>query len=117
MKVVSTLILAVLVFLAVSSGITKVMLVQRDVEFFGAFGFTNPILIAYGIAQIVGGVLMVLKRTRSAGAAIVAITFLVSLYVLMMDGNVLFSIMTIVSTALLLLVIRQNWPRKSQHGQ
>jgi hypothetical protein len=35
------------------------MLMQQDVESIGAYGFTNPILIAYGVVQLLGGILLV----------------------------------------------------------
>lgn len=109
MKVVSVIILGILIFLAVSSGITKVLLLPQDVEFFGKYGFSNPILIVFGLTQILGGVLMALKKTRFAGAGIVALTFLVSLVVLIMDGNIPVSIVTIVATVLLGAIMKQHW--------
>ena len=48
MKIVLNIILAILVFLALAAGVTKIMLMPQDVEFFGKYGFTNSILIAYG---------------------------------------------------------------------
>lgn len=109
MKTVSRIILVILIFLAVSSGITKVILMQQDVEFFGKYGFSNPILIIYGLVQLVGGVLLVIKRTRFVGAAIVAITFLISLAVLVMEGNIPVSIVTVVATLLLGVIMKQSW--------
>ena len=109
MKIVSATILVILVLLAVSSGITKVALMQQDVDFFGKYGFSNPILIAYGLVQLIGGVLMVFKRSRFLGAAIVAITFLISLAVLLMEGNLPVSIATIVATVLLGVTMKQSW--------
>lgn len=109
MKIVSTLILVVLILLAVSSGITKVALMQQDVDFFGKYGFSNRILIAYGLVQLIGGVLMITERTRFVGAAIVAITFLISLTVLLMEGNLPASVATIVATLLLGLIMKQSW--------
>lgn len=109
MKIVTTIILLVLILLAVSSGATKVALMQQDVEFFGKYGFTNPILIAYGLVQLIGGVLMVFKKTRFVGAAIVAITFLISLAVLLLEGNLPVSIVTIVATLMLGVVMKQSW--------
>ena len=109
MKTVFAIILIVLILLAVSSGITKVALMQQDVDFFGKYGFSNPILIVYGLIQLMGGVLMVFTRTRFIGAAIVAITFLVSLAVLLMEGNLPVSIATIVATLLLGVTMKQSW--------
>jgi hypothetical protein len=109
MKLVSTIIVAVLTFLAISSGITKIVLLPQDAEFFGRYGFTDPILIAYGVTQVIGGVLLLFRKARFFGAAIVAITFLVSLVVLLLDGNIPASIATIVATLLLGVVMKQSW--------
>lgn len=109
MKIAYTILLVILTFLAISAGITKVMLMQRDVDFFGRYGFSDLILIVYGTAQVIGGALIPFNKTRFVGAAIVAITFLVSLVVLLMDGNIPVSIVTIVMTLLLGVVMKQSW--------
>ena len=109
MKTVTTIILVVLILLAVSSGVTKVMLMQQDVDFFGKYGFSNRVLITYGILQLVGGVLMVFQRFRFIGAIIVAITFLISLAVLLIDRNIPVSIATVVATLLLGVIMKQSW--------
>lgn len=108
MKIVSTIILVILIFLAISSGLTKVALMQHEVEFFGKFGFSNPILILYGAMQLVGGFLLVFDKTRFFGAAVVAITFLISLAVLLIAGNLPASIATLVATLLSGLVMKQS---------
>ena len=109
MKIAYTIILVILTFLAISAGITKVMLMQRDVDFFGMYGFSDLILVVYGTAQLIGGVLIPFNKTRFVGAAIVAITFLVSLVVLLMDGNIPVSIVTIIMMLLLGVVMKQSW--------
>lgn len=108
MRLVSKIILIILTFLAVSSGIAKILLFQQDVDFFGKYGFSNPLLIAYGSVQLIGGILLPLKKTRFAGAAIVAITFLVSLALLTMDGNMGLSIVTMVAILLLAFVMTRS---------
>ena len=114
MKAVSAIIVGILVLLAVSSGVTKILLMQQEVAFFGKYGFSNPILIAYGLTQLVGGLLMIVNRTRFAGAAIVAITFLVSLVLLLIEGNIPVSIITVVATLLTGVVMKQNWQPEAQ---
>lgn len=109
MKVAYTIILVILTFLAVSSGITKVLLMQRDVDFFGQYGFSNMLLFIYGTVQLIGGLLLPFSKTRFVGAAIVAITFLISLVVLLMDGNIPVSMVTFVMTLLLGVVMKQSW--------
>ncbi len=114
MKAVSIVILAILTLLAVSSGITKILLMQQDVDFFGRYGFSDPILIAFGLVQLLGGLLLVFTKTRFVGAAIVAATFLVSLAMLLMERNIPISIITVVATLLLGVVMKQSWQPAAQ---
>lgn len=100
--------LAILVLLATSSGVTKVILMPQDVEFFSNYGFTNPILIAYGAIQVIGGILLIIQKTRFLGAVIVAITFLISAVVLIMAGNIPFTIFTFVALLMLGVVMKQS---------
>ncbi len=66
-------------------------------------------LIAFGAAQLIGGIMMPLKKTRFFGAAIVASTFLVSLAILLMDGNIPVSIVTAIATLMLFIVMKVSW--------
>lgn len=114
MKAVSTIILVILVLLAVSSGVTKILLMEQDVNFFGKYGFSDPMLIAFGFAQLLGGLLMVIAKTRFAGAAIVAITFLSSFAMLLLEGNIPVSIVTGIALLLLGVVMKQSWRPRPQ---
>lgn len=114
MKVLVNIILVILVFLAISSGFTKIILMQQDVEFFGKYGFTNPILITFGVSQLIGGVLLILPKTRVFGAIIVAITFLISAVVLVLDGNIPVTIITLICVLLLGVIIKSSVTNNSK---
>jgi len=58
MKAVSKIILALLTLLAASSGITKILLMHQDLDFFGKYGFSSPMLIVFGSVQLLGGLLL-----------------------------------------------------------
>ena len=107
MKILYNILLVILVFLATSSGITKILLMQQDVEFFGEFGFSNAILVTYGAFQLVGGILLIISKTRFAGALIVAITFIISAIVLIMAGKILVAIITFVTIIMLGVIMKQ----------
>ena len=109
MKSVSTVILVILVLVAVSSGTTKLLLMEQDVNFFIKNGFTRSMLMTFGFVQVLGGLLMVFAKTRFVGAAIVAITFLVSFVMLIFDGNLPVSIVTAIAMLLLGAVMKQSW--------
>ncbi len=108
MKAFFYIVLFILVFLAVSSGITKVLLMPHELEFFGKYGFTNPILITYGAFQLVGGVLLVIPKARITGAVVVAITFLISAVFLAKSGNIPVTIITLIAILLLGFVVKRT---------
>lgn len=116
MKIFFNVILVFLVFLAVSSGITKVMLMPREVEFFGQYGFTNTILVIYGAIQILSGVLLALPKTRVIGAVLLATTFLISAVALVMDGNLPVTIVTLIFVFLLGVIIKQSLSKETSQA-
>ena len=109
MKIAYAILLALLVFLAISSGAAKIALMQHDVEFFGKYGFSNTALVAFGAAQLLGGILLPFAKTRFAGATIVAVTFFASLVLLVLDGNLPVSAVTLVALLLLGAVMKKSW--------
>ena len=73
----------------------------------GDFG-GGGMLMAFGVAQLVGGLLMIFAKTRFYGAAIVAVTFLTSLILLLLEGSIPASIVTGLVLLLLGLVMKQS---------
>ena len=114
MKIAFAILIVLLTFLAVFSAATKIALMPQDVEFFGRYGFSNAMLIAFGAVQLIGGILLPLKKTRFVGATMIASTFLVSLVLLLMDGNMPISIVTAIATFLLFLVMKTSWQLSSK---
>ena len=108
MKIALKIILGILVFLAISSGITKIMLMPQDLEFFGKYGFNDLMLIIFGVVQVVGGVLMVIPKVRVYGASVIIVTFGISLILLILEGNYPVSAITLIAMALLVVIIKKN---------
>ena len=108
MKIVFNIVLVVLVLLALLSGAAKVALTPQEVSFFGQYGFTSPLIIAFGVVQLVGGALMPFPKTRFVGAALVAVTFLVSLVLLFLDGSIPAGVVTTVMLFLLGWVMKRS---------
>ena len=108
MKITMKVILGLLILLAILSGITKIMLMPQETEFFGKYGFNSLLLIIFGVAQAVGGVFMALSKMRIYGAITVLITFGISLLLLMLEGNYAVSAITLIAMALLAAVIKQT---------
>lgn len=113
MKFVPIIVVAILVFLAVSSGATKIMLMPQDTEFFGRYGFSDAVLMVFGAVQLVGGVMLIFAQTRALGAALVAVTFAVSAVLLALGGNIAVTIVTLIALVFLGLTLRQSLRAKT----
>jgi hypothetical protein len=94
------------VLLAAASGVSKIMLMPQEVDFFANYGFSNAMLIAFGADQLAGGILMLMAKTRMVGTMLVAITFLWSAVLLVIAGNIPVAIVTVVCVLLLVFVAR-----------
>ena len=108
MKIVLNLVVAILVLLAASSGVAKIMLMPQEVGFFGEFGFTNPVLIVFGVVQLIGSILLAIPMSRIWGSLLVAVTFLVSAVLLLMGGDSGVAVITLIFVLLLGFVAQQS---------
>ena len=108
LKILLRINLVILVFLAITSGITKTMLMPQEIEFFGGIGFSNLMLIVFGVSQIIGGLMMTLSKTRFIGAVIVAITFAISAVALFLSENIIVAAITCITLLMLGVVIKQS---------
>ena len=112
MKILLKINLAILVLLAVSSGITKVMLMSQEVAFFSSVGFNDLLLIIFGISQVVGGLALIFVKTRLIGSIIVGLTFVLSAVVLFMASKLVLVGITAVTLVMLGIVMKKsikNW--------
>ena len=114
MKILLRINLVILVFLAITSGIAKIMLMPQEIEFFGGIGFNNLMLIIFGVSQIFGGLMMTLSKTRFVGAIIVAITFAISAVALFMSEYIMVAIITCFTLLMLNIVIKHSYKAKSK---
>ena len=87
--------LAILIVLSVASGITKVLLLPQDVEFFVRVGMTNGLLIFFGIVQIISGIALVFEKVRILGLAVFVVTFVFSTVLIFMDNNLVSGVLSL----------------------
>jgi hypothetical protein len=97
MNLVRLIVIAILALLAAFSGATKIMLMEQEVAFFGSFGFTHPMLIAFGIAQLVGSLMLIARSTRLYGALLIAASFAISAGLLLMAGSLAAATITLIA--------------------
>lgn len=102
MKIIKIVILILLVGLGVSAGLAKIMLIPEEMVFFKAVGFSEIILVLFGIVQLIGSILLIPKKTRKVGAYIIIATFLMSTILIFISGKIAFGLF---STLPILLTI------------
>ena len=100
-------VMVIIAFLASSSGVAKIMLMEQEVGFFGEFGFTDTGLMVFGIAQVLGGLFMLIGKVRLLGTLVVALSFVVSAVVLLLAGNF------VVFLATMALIVLAAWIMKN----
>lgn len=115
MKKFLSFVLILLVLLSIAAGVSKILLMEQEARFFAAFGVTDSLLIAFGIFQVLGGLLLAVPRTRLVGAAIVAVTFIISAVLLLLAGSWGVAAVTIIAMLLLVLVGRPGTSGPARH--
>lgn len=108
MKIVNILIVAIVALLSVAAGLAKVMQTQQEMEFLQGFGLSTAMIVAFGLVQILGGILLVPPKTRLAGAILAASAFVVSIVLIFVAGNITFGLVSMVPVALAVLIIFQS---------
>lgn len=106
MKIAAWIIIAIVVFLAISAGIAKAILSPRELTFFGGFGISNLGIIVFGVLQIIGAICLLAGKTRTIGVILVAITFVISAGMLAYTGDLTMAIVSVVVVVLLIVAYR-----------
>jgi len=114
MKTLNKIVLLTLILLTIASGVAKVMLTPQEVSFFGAFGFSNAVIVALGVIQILAAVMMALPKFRFYGALIIIVTFLISLILLIKTENYPMAAITFFVTLLVAWIAKSNYQLNSQ---
>lgn len=77
--------------LSLAAGAAKIALVPEEVDFLSQFGFTNILTIAFGALQVLGGLLIIIPKTRFYGGLAAGIAFLLSVALLLVTGKTAFA--------------------------
>ena len=108
MKLVNILIITIIALLSIAAGLAKVMQTQQEMEFLQSFGLSSVLIIAFGLIQISGGVLLVPRKTRMLGAVLAASAFVVSTVLIFVGGKLAFGFVSILPIALASVIIYQS---------
>jgi hypothetical protein len=88
--------LVVVTLLGIAAALPKLMRTPQEVQFFQSVGLGSAAVVAFGILQLAGGVLLIFQKTRTIGAAVVAATFLGSTVMLFASRQAAFGVVSLV---------------------
>ena len=108
MKIVNILIIAIIALLSIAAGLAKVMQTQQEMDFLQGLGLSSVLIVVFGLVQILGGALLLPRRTRLPGAVLAASALLVSTVLLFVGGNVTFGLISLIPVALACVIIYQS---------
>ena len=82
MKVFLKINLGLLVLLGISTGLVKIFFMEEEMKLFRHIGWSDGLTVAFGVVQLVAGVMLIPKKTRKVGAGVLIPTFLIATYAL-----------------------------------
>ena len=108
MKVLGIIIVYILAALSILAGGAKILRMPQELEFLQGFGLSTAVIVMFGVAQLVGGILLLPTKTRLFGAVVVAVGFLVSAVLVFISGNLSFGLVSLVPTVFAVFAIQQS---------
>ncbi len=99
-NIINQVLLIVLILLSLATGMTKIMQMPAEMALFENAGFTKWMIIAFGVIQLLGGLLLLPTRYRKYGAILMLATFIVATIVVFMKGMVGFGLASLLFIAL-----------------
>jgi hypothetical protein len=104
--------LVVLVLLSLGAGAAKVMRVPNEVKFFQDVGFGTEVLMVFGAAQILAAILLLIPMTRLLGAIVAGGLMLLSAAMILVNGQPLFAVVSLLPVALAAVVVASQNQKK-----
>ncbi len=86
-----------LALLGIAAGVAKMMQMPQEIAFFqGQLGFSSNTIVTFGAVQLIGGLMVVFKKTRLAGSILLGLTLFLSSIAIFMSGNIGFGLVSLI---------------------
>jgi len=108
MKLALTINRYLIALFALSSGIFKLVGGRADIEVFSHLGMTATVVAVFGAVQALGGLALVLSKTRRLGAGVVVVCNTVATIGLFAAHVIPFGVFSIVFVAMAALELRPD---------
>lgn len=104
MNILYKIAIAIVVLLSLAAGAAKIMQAPQEAAFFEAVGLAPIFMIGLGVLQVLGGILIAIPKSRRMGAIVAALSFLVSVVMIVKTGQVGFALVSLLPVMLALFV-------------
>jgi uncharacterized membrane protein YphA (DoxX/SURF4 family) len=108
MRALSKINLALVTVLSAAAGLPKVGRIPQEVQFFAESGLGTVALVVFGALQLVGGAMMISRRSRPYGAVVAAVMFLGSALMLLLRGQVGFGLISLLPVVMAASLARRT---------
>ncbi len=108
MKVVDILLIAIIALLSIAAGLAKILQTQQEMEFLQGVGLSPALIVVFGSVQLVGGALLLLKKTRIVGAVLSVSAFVVSTILLFVGGKTALGWISLLPIALACVILYRS---------
>lgn len=91
--------------LSIATGAFKLLQQEADIALFEKIGFNEVGTTVLGAIQLIGGILLILPKTRTWGAYIMIPTFVVASIAVFANGMIGFGVVSLLFIVMALLVV------------
>lgn len=100
MKILQMVLIGLIVLLSIAAGSAKVMNAPQEVEFLKSFGFSDVLILIYGVVQITSGLLLAWPKTRNVGVVATSLAFMLSSSLIFIKGDLIFGFISLIPIAI-----------------
>ena len=86
--------------LSIMTGAVKLAQMEEEMVIFRTIGFPDALTIVFGLIQLVGGLLLLPRKTTRLGAWVMVPTFIFATGVLLANGMVTFGVVSVAFIAM-----------------
>lgn len=95
-----------LTLLSLSTGAVKLARMEDEMRIFTEAGFSDPLIIAFGVVQLIGGAVLIPNKTSRLGAGIMLPTFVLATGVVFYNGMIPFGVGSLLFIAMAAIHLR-----------
>lgn len=106
MKILLKINFILITLISIATGIFKLLQQEADIQLFEKIGFTATATTLLGVIQLIGGLMLILPKTRKLGAWIMLPTFIIASIAVFANGMIAFGIVSLLFIAMIILILK-----------